>query len=413
MRITRVAAMVVIAAIVAPAAELTKDQWRENLAVLAKELPARHVNLFFQLPRVEWEKRVASLDGAIANLSDYQIRIEMTKLVAAVGDSHTRIDGLFGNDGRYLYMGFREFADGLAVIDTIEPYREALGARVVSVDGMAVAEVRRRLDQLAGAENDVARGLRRVRLIGEAALLKELGILRSVEQAAFVFERDGQMIPMVVKTLPAAGRIAMAERPVHVAMPEPLPLWLNRREEPYWFQWLSDSKTLFLQYNSCRNDEKLPFATFTEQVIAQARQASPERLVIDLRHNGGGDTSVSDPLLRAISEMESLRPPGGTYVLIGAQTFSAGEMVALTLKQDYKAVLVGEATGQKPNFYADVQRFPLPHGGITVGYSTKWFEMMRGSDPPSLMPDMVMAMTAKDYVEGRDRVLEAVVKMRK
>ena len=133
MRITRVAAMVVIAAIVAPAAELTKDQWRENLAVLAKELPARHVNLFFQLPRVEWEKRVASLDWAIANLSDYQIRIEMTKLVAAVGDSHTRIGGVLGDEGRSLYLGYREFADGLSIIDTIVPYQEAIGARVVSI----------------------------------------------------------------------------------------------------------------------------------------------------------------------------------------------------------------------------------------------------------------------------------------
>src|SRR6516165_4267301 len=127
MRITRVAAMVVIAAIVAPAAELTKDQWRENLAVLAKELPARHVNLFFQLPRAEWEKPVASLDAAIANLSDYQIRIEMMKLVA-VGDSHTRIGGVLGDDGRYLYLGYREFADGLSIIDTIVPYQEAIGA---------------------------------------------------------------------------------------------------------------------------------------------------------------------------------------------------------------------------------------------------------------------------------------------
>ena len=410
MRITRVAAMVVIAAIVAPAAELTKDQWRENLAVLAKELPARHVNLFFQLPRVEWEKRVASLDGAIANLSDYQIRIEMTKLVAAVGDSHTRINGVLGDDGRYLYLGCREFGDGLYVIDTIVPYGEAMGARIVSVDRMEIADVRRRVDALVGAENEVARSTMRTRYLSDAMLLKELGVLRSAEQAEFVFEREGRRFAMTVKTLPARRRMADAERPVHVALPDPPPLWLKRRAEPYWFAWLSDSKTLFVQYNSCRNDEKLPFAKFTEQVVAQARQAAPERLVIDLRHNSGGDSSVSDPLMRAISRERVLRPSGGTYVLIGAPTFSSGEMVAMQLKREHRAVLVGEAAGQKPNHNGDVRMFSLPHGEIQVAHSTKHFVTMPGSDPTSLMPDRVVVMTAADYVAGRDPVLEAVIR---
>jgi hypothetical protein len=410
MRITRVAAMVLIAATLAPAAELTKDQWRENLAVLAKELPARHVNLFFQLPRAEWEKRVALLDRAIANLSDYQIRIEMTKLVAAVGDSHTRINGVLGDDGRYLYLGYREFADGLSIIDTIVPYQEAIGARVVSVDGMPVDEVRRRLDALVGAENAVARGSMRVRFLSDAALLKELGVLQSAEQAEFVFERDGRRFAMAVKTLPAERRLAEAEKPVHVARPDPRPLWLKRREEAYWSEWLSESRTLFVQYNSCRNDEKLPFAKFTEQVVAQARRGAPERLVIDLRHNGGGDSEVSNSLLTAISREKALRPSGGTYVLIGASTYSSGELVALRLKRNHKAVLVGEPTGQKPNSYGDIRPFSLPHGGITVWYSTKWFPMMRGSDPTSLMPDRAVLMTAADYVAGRDPVLESVIR---
>lgn len=410
MRVSGAAAILAIAAMAAPAAELTKDQWRENLAVLAKELPARHINLFFQLPRTEWEKRVAALDGAIAGLSDYQVRIEMMRLVAAVGDSHTRIPGLLGDEGRYLYLGYREFPDGLYIIDTILPYREAMGARVVSVDGMPVAEVRRRVDPLVGVENEVARGLMRVTLLSHATLLKELGVMRSADQAEFVFERGGRTFPMVVKTMPAERRMAEGERPVHVALPDPLPLWLKRRNEPYWWEWLSDSKTLFVQYNACRNDEKLPFTKFTEQVVAQARREPPERLVIDLRHNGGGDSEVSNPLMTAISREKALRPRGGTYVLIGAATYSSGELVALRLKRAHKGVLVGEPTGQKPNSYGDIRTFPLPHGGITVAHSTKRFEMVRGSDPPSLMPDRVVVISAKDYVEGRDPVLEAVVK---
>jgi hypothetical protein len=54
--------------------------------------------------------------------------------------------------------------------------------------------------------------------------------------------------------------------------------------------------------------------------------------------------------------------------------------------------------------------FSLPYGGIQVAHSTKHFVTMRGSDPPTLMPDRVVVTTAADYVAGRDPVLEAVIR---
>jgi hypothetical protein len=412
MRFIRGATMLTLAAMMAPAAELTKDQWRENLAVLAKELPARHINLFFHLPKADWERRVAALQERIDQFDDVTIRLEMSKLVAAAGDSHTRINGVLPAGARFLYLGFREFPDGLYVIDTIEPYRKAMGARVVSVDGMVVNEVRRRLDELIGAENDVAHGLFRIPLLSRAGLLRDVGILKSTEEAEFVFERDRQKFQMTLKTLPARAAMEFDQRPAHCALPDPKPLWLKRKDETYWSEYLADAKTLFVQYNSCREDEKLPFAKFTEEVVALARESQPERFVIDLRHNGGGNSAISDPLMKAISKEKALRPRGGTFVLIGAATFSSGEMVAIRLKQSHGAMLVGEPAGQKPNCYGDIRTFDLPFGGIKAGYSTKKFTMLPGSDAPTLAPDRAVVMSAEDYLAGRDPVLENVTRVR-
>jgi len=400
-------AIVVLTSIAWPAAELSRDQWQENLAVLAKELPSRHPNLFFHLPRAEWEARAAGLSKAIPSLSDGAIRIEFMKLVGAVGDGHTRFDG-FGVAGRFFYLGFREFPDGLYIIDTISPYARAMGARVVSIDGMPIGEVRRRVDELFGAENDVARRVFRIGYLSRCRVLKELGVIRDEAQAEFVFERDGQQFSMTVKSLPPRTLIPEAERPALVSMPDPLPLWLKQKDVTYWKEYLPDSGTLYIQYNSCKEDAKLPFAEFTNQVVEKARETRPRRLVIDLRNNGGGNSEVSNPLLDALKREPSLSARGGRFVLIGEKTFSSGELVALRLKRDHHAMLVGEPTAQKPNSYGDVRTFSLPHGDFSVMHSTKHFDMMRGSDPSSLMPDRRIELSAADYFAGRDPVLAFV-----
>ena len=76
----------------APASDLTAVQWRADVALLAKELPQRHRNLFHALPKAEFERRVAGLDAAIPNLSEPEIRAGIARLVAAVGDGHTTAD---------------------------------------------------------------------------------------------------------------------------------------------------------------------------------------------------------------------------------------------------------------------------------------------------------------------------------
>lgn len=61
----RVVALALWAVTASPAAELTSDQWRADLFFLATELPQRHMNLFHQLPRDEWERTVKALDADI------------------------------------------------------------------------------------------------------------------------------------------------------------------------------------------------------------------------------------------------------------------------------------------------------------------------------------------------------------
>ena len=71
------------------------------------------------------------------------------------------------------------------------------------------------------------------------------------------------------------------------------------------------------------------------------------------------------------------------------------------------AVLVGTPTGGKPNSYGDVSTFSLPNSGLQVGYSTKYFRLREGEDPPSVAPEVTVETTLADVRSGRDPLLEA------
>jgi C-terminal processing protease CtpA/Prc len=136
--------------------------------------------------------------------------------------------------------------------------------------------------------------------------------------------------------------------------------------------------------------------------------ASPrvERVVVDLRWNGGGDSQVFQPFIREIRKTR-FKP----HVLIGPGTFSSGVLNAWQLRKKTGATLVGEPTGGKPNCYGDVRLLKLPSSGIQVAYSTKYFRLVP-EDTPSLMPDITIEPSFEDYVRGSDPVLDSLPGLR-
>jgi hypothetical protein len=67
------------------------NRWRQDLGYLATELPQRHVNLFFQMPRTTFEAAVQDLDRAIPSLTDAQVMVGLARIVALAGDGHTNL----------------------------------------------------------------------------------------------------------------------------------------------------------------------------------------------------------------------------------------------------------------------------------------------------------------------------------
>jgi hypothetical protein len=378
------------------------DHWREDLAYLAKELPAKHKNLFFAQSKEEFEGKVSDLDAMLDQLDDDEVVARLMQLVASVGDGHTSLN-LGSGDVAWKTFGvqFHPFPDGLRVVLAPNEQANVLGAKVVSVGGVPFADAWKRVSEAVSHDNEPCVAARAPLYFESPFVLHGLGLGHDSQHASFVVQKDdGTKVELDL----AAGRplrtlLAEAKEP---------PLWRQQRDQNYWWKHVPESKLLYLQFNRCTDDPSRPFAKVVDELFACADQNDVEHLFVDLRHNGGGNSQVMAPLLKGLASRGKLHRKGVLFAAIGASTFSSAMLNALDLRNGFGALLVGEPTGGKPNGYGEIVFLHLPHSKLEVTCSTKYFHLVDG-DPPSVEPDVAAPITWPDWRDGKDPALAAAL----
>lgn len=384
---------------------LTSADWREDLAFLAENLTKKHANAFHAITREDWEARVKALEQRLPELSSARTAVALAQLVASVGDAHTVL-WLNGTPfNAYFPVRFAWLSDGLFVTEVDERFGEALAARVLRIGNSSAADALAAVSTTFAHENEAWPRSQAPGRLAMPALLAALGVIP-----------DSSAIPLGLESAPGSGASSSVSVIVDgsgsgtwLVAPDatlvPTPLWRQRTNETYWFEVLESRKAVYLAYNRCAEDPKRPMAGFMAEVFAALEKAQAERLVIDLRHNGGGNSTVLARFVPDIAAHPRLAAPGSVRVLIGPSTYSSGLRNAQELREGARGRLYGEPTGGKPNSYGEVLRFTLPRSGLAVQYSTKSYRQVDG-DPPSLDPDVLVPLSSADYFAGADPVLE-------
>jgi C-terminal processing protease CtpA/Prc len=188
---------------------------------------------------------------------------------------------------------------------------------------------------------------------------------------------------------------------------EDIPLYMQNTRQAYWSRYLEREGVLYIQYNQCREDPKKPFRPFARGIGRELRRGSVQKLVIDLRFNGGGDSRVLHPLIRTLERDYREGREYELYTIIGRGTFSSAVLNAIDLDQRAGAVLVGEPSAGRPNHYGEVKSMRLPHSGMRLFYSTKYFSRYE-KDTDALYPDISARWSFADITTWDDEAMEAV-----
>ncbi len=389
-----------------PSHVLTRDErWEQDIDSLVTQMEAIHPDLFHGVPKETFDAQVEDLVAATPTLTDDEILVGMMRLVAVIS-SHGRDGhmGLWPPDNPEAVHRFPvrlwEFPDGLYV--TAAQNAGLVGSKVRSVDGVPIREVLQRLDPVVPRDN--ASNLRDARTVflTSAEVLTGLGI--ADDASVMMLETEAPDGTVTTETVDAIGGDAYADwvGGWELLLPTRAHLFFLRDPSaPFWLQYLAPSRTLYVQYNVVEETS----AELVQEIAASMQENPVDRVVLDLRNNGGGEAGGYRDLLHLLAGPQMDRRE--LEVLIGRLTFSAGTSLAVLLEQRAAHVsLLGERSGGAPNFWADPTTVTLPNSGLQAQIADRYEGIAGPGDTRlTVRPDVVVPFTAHDYFSGHDPVL--------
>jgi hypothetical protein len=395
--------------------EAAQSAWREDLHLMYEKMQTTHPNLFWRTPEADFKQMVADLDADIPSLTDEQIKVRLMQIVALV-DGHTQI-GIFQPALDFHLYGLRlyTFSDGIYVVDAQPLYKEAVGKKLVSISSTDVDSVYQQVSTVAPHDNDTMLKLTSAFYMVVPEVLHAMGIVEDVDQPAFVVEDEkGQSLTINPKPLTLDEYLKWGNNTFITLPPNPDVLYLQHQyDETFWFTYLADSETLYIQYNEVRQTTASgkTMIQFVDELESFIKTNPIEQTILDVRHNPGGDNHFYPPLLRLLQQNETLNRPDKLYVIIGRMTLSAAVNFVTELEQSLHPIFVGEPTGEAPNLYGDTRPITLPNSKIQVDVSSLYWQKSTADDERlAIVPSISTPLSSTDYFNGRDPAIEAIFK---
>lgn len=425
-----------------PVAASQRDRNFQDLAHL-RRLP-KVERSFTEQSRAAFDQAIAAIALRAGELDRAGLVMAAAKAVALADNGHTNVLGLAGSYGfNAVPIRLGWFADGLFVIATDDERRQLLGGEVLGVNGRSTADLVEALRPYVGGPANLAREFVPNLLISpellHAAGLGDTpgggifevrvadGSARSIELAAQAASHP----PLAAQFWPKRHLSPVAQAGGaagwrHVLDGVALPAYLSRPDRNYWHDYPA-ADLLYLQINRVADQAAGGVSRYLSDRLAEAAKKPIRNAIVDLRFNRGGDYTLTTDFTRRLPEL--LPPDGKLFILTSANTFSAAISTAARLKYfaGARAVLVGEAMGDRSRFWGEGGVTLLPHSKIAVRYTTAFHDWEHGCrlsqiatcfllnfvyDVPAgdLRPSVTIVPRFVDYAAGKDPVIAEVMR---
>ena len=400
------ASLLCTAALAAEPEKTRTEQRMEDLEFLYQTvLVENHPAVFTNAPESAFAALRKEIEARLETESDVEFLLDLMRLTALVGDSHTSINSIGGVMGQLqcypLSLVLREGRWYLSTLPAAE--RASLGRQVTALNGSSMERVIESFAPLLSADNPVILNRRFRQYCQLADMYAYLGLAKAGE-------------PLIL-TLEGGGTLALEPVP-YAALQETELAYLSDRitktpataaQDAYYLAKPLDRDTYYIQYNTCQEAEDLSMEDFAALVQADLDAGHYNRVLLDLRNNGGGSDGVIWPLLTVLrSFMDRSCELVG---LIGPATFSSALINAVEI-QEMGGVLVGESAGGSVSHFGAVRSFSLPNSGIRGQLSTKYIDLNTlldagaGRGVVALEPDVSLPQTLPDTLAGKDTAVD-------
>lgn len=318
----------------------------------------------------------------------------LIKFMLSKYDSHTKV--LFSK-GRYLPIELKIVDNEVYIINVSLKFSKFKAWKVLEINEVIVNKLLEEIEKICCYSTDEYLRTRQVGILEDIDILRTLP---SIDSATFKFDflvGDGEqreVISFDINNLDDE-------------------LEDNFLPENYSYEIVNDC--VVIHYNSCRDKDKM------DELIKKIGKINDDKYIIDLRYNGGGDSSIIRPLIEFLKGKK-------VVALINEYVFSSGRMALVELKK-IGAYVIGtnistslNAFGNNPSEYKiDGTELIVKRSSNYFLYDSDYncesfsknnfFEYFKDKkellEPVFIEPDLEVKETVNDIVTRRDRQMMA------
>lgn len=384
----------------------------------------------------DWEVEVNRLRESLKDpLTIDEFLLQLQQFVSKIGDAHTLVTTGENGERRILPIMLNWVEDELVVTKSLSSNFE-LGESVIRIGKLDVEVVNEKLGKFVSAENQYWSKQMVSQLLLDETYLKFLDVVEEGE------------VPLTVKGQNGETRVELVE-PLSL---ERIMALRDQDKNAQWYGWeiFEEEQVGYYFLSQCIVSEgyEKSVTDFFKNVIEQ----NINKVVLDLRDNGGGNSHVMYPFLQHLpvkfirefevqlkySEEASnqngyeqksgkeafagrlhknvIKEPtfnGELYVLVNNRTFSAATDFATIIHDNSLGIVVGEPTGGAPSAFGDLILVDVPNSKFILAVSHKEFLRPNKSflNDNTLHPNILIKKTTEDIHKQQDKYLQRVLEV--
>jgi len=388
--------------------------WEADLDFYAQQVKQQHYVYREKILPAAFNEQSERLRKQIPAISDQQILLEFERLAATLGDGHTYVLpwGATRVAARGLPFRFYLFSDGLFIIDAPEGFRDFIGSRVIKFGDVTAEDAVSQIGNYISKDNEMG-----ATWIGPVFLSFQ-GALEAIGACT---EKDRINLTLAnQKTGKSTQWFSFVPIPPMHGIPKlvpprttkiPPPLYLSNVEKAYWVESIKTKQgtQLYLQFNQVIDDPTESLAEFSKRLADSILIIHPKLIVVDVRHNNGGNADLLNPLLAVLSGFRKNNPSAKLVFITGRNTFSACQIFISRADTLVRPIFAGERSSSKPNFVGEENNLMLPYSGAICSISNRYHETIPGDKREWIEVEMPVALSSKSYFANVDPVLDKVL----
>jgi hypothetical protein len=397
--------------------KLTITDWQQDIAVLQKELPAKHPNWFKKYSKAAFERDLAELSVGLVGKTDFEVALALQSIVAKGKDNSTRIElRTYLEKQRLIPLAFSWYADGLYLASTVKRFERAFGRKVLAVNNTPTEEVLRRLGRFCSVENESGLLKDAHTLIRFPAVLQAAGITTSDTIFLVTVAPSGQK--EVIQMFPIDLRDSKQAAPLQINNKNNTPR-MKPIGGPFGKIWMPEDSLLYVRYDFGISREmvlavsggdtataaRYPlWRTMADSIVDWMAAHPGARMLFDLRYTKDGVSDDGVAFAKRIGTISALNQPNRLFVATNIYTAEAGARITAAFRQHTNAILLGEEASSAATHWGQPQSFFLPKSGLEVRYGTML--MYEAATPDLLQAKIVLPTTFDAFKRGEDPVFE-------